>query len=980
MATTHDLVCRRHRLFRPCCRRASGDESAARRRLKPSVMWFCLLLVVPAHRTTGNEVTAPDTHPLMPGIRSRELHNVNWPRTYHDKLVTGFSPLVCGMSAEPELWSSIDVTTTVDWVHAVKDSSGHHQLLVYDGSLRLVSAEGKVLWTNDEVAVARSASQAVLYYGDLRENGQMELLVADSRRLSLVDAVSGKQQWTYLFEPAYVSLQTRPTSLVAADIRPDLPGLEAAVFPMYSERGYLISFPPQGDPKILWDTLAVVPGEHAPGPGGGERADHGCWTQVDLSAGEAPIIWNVRHHRCRGFDPLTGKMVSTLVYEIGGTEKRNYGPATLGYGAAGQRLMCMAGEAVQFHVHTIELNREGPSRLLWQEYYGELLVSGKPGRRALRSVVTGDIDFDGTTEIVYNLTDDSRDLRSFVIVRDAETGYIESELADCQCEHAIVVRDSPSATWLLVRPTAGHTIPASDLLLYRVTGEHPPQQVAHWPEASLWGPQEFSTGQGRGLYLRKTDEHGRLHVARVALEATGPRVVGQSDAPTIVNFSHLATIDQGDGESVYVSAPVEGELRAFSFDGEIRWTLAVAGAIPGSISAADLDGDGRAELLATTPTDQQLHVYNFDDQGNAQEVRSHPHWFSDPRMATNPLAPLVYDLLGDGTLCSICPGQDSTGHSVVRAFRSDGKLLWESVLDREQPAGPPTRWHAGDFLPGPRAGVVVSSRARQGETIQGTFLLDGKSGEIVWQKGGYLTAHNISLPYYPMGVPTAFDLDGDGVEEIGMDFYCYMAWMRGADGEFSMLHHTANLGEAGALYAGRFHNSYIPVFPTKMEATNADGAPHWLVPVGLHGAVGLMNPDPTDGVWREDLGYDMPRKIGMIDVDGDGRLEVGYAPHSKAIFTCRDLASGRIEWQLKLPEAPESPVITADFDGDGRGEFFIGRYCLGVDAEGQGEIRWTLPEKIRSPVIADFNGDGLGELAGFGQRGIRVFQGQGSSK
>ena len=95
------------------------------------------------------------------------------------------------------------------------------------------------------------------------------------------------------------------------------------------------------------------------------------------------------------------------------------------------------------------------------------------------------------------------------------------------------------------------------------------------------------------------------------------------------------------------------------------------------------------------------------------------------------------------------------------------------------------------------------------------------------------------------------------------------------------------------------------------------------------------------------------------------------------MFTCRDLETGDIEWQLSLPEAPESPVISADFDGDGRGEFLIGRYCLGVDAKGRGEIRWTSPEKIFYPVIADFDGDGLGEIAGFGKNGIYILKGRG---
>ena len=959
------------------CERLASFSRSATRVLHWFVILSCILQSAVADLTRARADETPDAHPLMPGIKSRELNNPDWPRTYHDRLVTGFSPLAGGMAEAPVLWSKIALEHTVDWVHAVDDQRGHRGVLVYDGKLRMVSPDGAVLWTNDQASVARSASAAVLHYGELRQNGSTSLLVADRRDLTLIDADSGIIEWTHRFEPAHVSLQSRPNSLVVADIRPDLPGLEAAIFPLYSERTYLINFPPEGDPRIVWDVLAIVPDEHAPGPGGGERADHGCWTQVDLSNPEEPVIWNVRHHRCRGFDPHTGEILSTLIYDIGGTQKRNYGPARLGFGRGGRRLMCVASEAVQFHVHGIDLNRRGPSTLLWQNYYGELLISGKPGRRELRLVAMDDVDFDGVTEIVYNLTDDSRDLRPHVIVRDGETGAIEAELADCRCEHAVVLEGQAPASWLVVRPTADGEFSTNELLLYKITDESQLDHVAVWPEASLWGPKELLTESGRVLLLRRPGPTSGTEIAQVALEPSGPRVVRESQAARLLQISPMATVHDDENAPIFVGSPVDGALQACDFEGRLRWTLEVSGAIPGMVSAADLNGDGRAELIAAAPSDQRVHIHQFDDQGGAVELRSHRHWMSDPRPAANPLAPLLYDLLGDGTLCLICPGQNADGHSVVRAFQADGSLLWESVLDPRQPAGPPTRWHAGQFLPGPRAAVVVSSRARQGETIQGTFLLDGATGEIVWQKQGYLSEHQISLPYYPLGVPTAFDLDGDGAEEIGMDFYCYMAWMQGSDGRFVRLHHTANLGQAGSLYAGRFHNSYIPVFPfVSNDSRMRAKTPYWLVPVGLYGAVGLMNPDPTDGVWREKLGYDMPRKIGMIDVDGDGRLEVGYAPHSQTLFTCRDMSTGEIEWQLELPEAPVSPVISADFDGDGRGEFLAGPYCVDVNSSGQGEIRWTLPEKLYFPVIADFDGDGHGEIAGFGEQGIRVYRGQ----
>ncbi len=939
-------------------------------------VWMLVGICLTPSFVEGDEQTPPRTHPLMPGIVSSELHNRAWPRTYHDKLVTGFSPLTRGTTADPAVWATVRYANTVEWTYALRNEEGGDELLVFDGVLRLVTATGDVRWMNATLELARSASAAVLYYGDLRGDGTTYLLLGNGSYLAMVNASTGNVEWEHDFSPSYVALVSSPQTIAIADLLPDRPGNEAAVFPLYSERGYLIGFPPIGDPEIIWDRLVIVPGEHAPGPGGGERADHGCWTEVDLSDPEAPVIWNVRHHRCRGFAPRTGEMISSLVYDIGGTHKRNYGPARLGVGPAGERLMCVVGQAVQFHVHAIELNRGAPSELLWQEYYGELLLSGNPGRRALRMVAIDDLDQDGATEIAYNLTDEAHNFRPVLVVRDAASGEVEDELADCTCVRAVISNDEDTTvTWLVVRPTQGHPIPTSDLLLYRNSSAGQWEQVAHWPQTSLWGPTEIQVAHRNDLLIRQHDAEVGMVIRQIALEADGPRIVAETRAAEVVNLSHLQTLRSVDGSLRFIAAPIDGAVRAYDWSGVLEWTLEVSGGAPPILSAADLDGDGRCELLAATPTDQLLHVYAFDDEGTATELRTHSFRSFDPRPAVNPLVPLVYDLKGNGTPAILCPTRNASGHGVIRAFDGHGELLWETVLDADEAGPPPSRWHVGEFLPGPRAGVVVSSQARQGESIQGTYMLDGKTGEILWQKAGYLEAHGISLPYYPMGVPTAFDLDGDRVEEIGMDFYCYMAWLRGADGEILRLHHTANLGEQGALFAGRFHNSYIPFYPAATSGSPVPSVPpHWFVPVGLHGSVGLMKPDPTAGIWREELGYDMPQKVGLIDIDGDGRMEVGYAARSGRNFKCRDLATGEIEWQFELPEPVPTPIVSADFDGDGRGEFLVGRYCLGLDQAGDPRVLWELPAAPLRSLVADFDGDGHGEIAGVAKGRIQILK------
>ena len=103
-------------------------------------------------------------------------------------------------------------------------------------------------------------------------------------------------------------------------------------------------------------------------------------------------------------------------------------------------------------------------------------------------------------------------------------------------------------------------------------------------------------------------------------------------------------------------------------------------------------------------------------------------------------------------------------------------------------------------------------------------------------------------------------------------------------------------------------------------------------------------------------------------------MEVGYAPANRNRFICRDLWTGNIEWQVTLPHLINSPVITADADGDGKGEFLVDRFCIGTNDNGQGEVRFQLPQPLGYGLIADFDGDGAGEIACSHPGGITILK------
>ena len=892
---------------------------------------FAIALVVAYQEVLlgeGADHEFAETHPLMPGIRMRELWDRNWPRPLHDRLATNFSPLVCNMKTTPEVWREISVDGSVEWAELIEKPTGV-ELLVRDGRLRLINAAGEVLWT-------RGSPETLFYQGDLRGNGGYYFLMGGGPRLELLNAETGATEWQHQFEPSYVAVKLR-----VANILPEFPGQEAAVFLNYSNEGSVINFPPEGEPRFVWQREVTIPDEF------NERYDHRSDIQLDLSQPDEPMIWNVRRFRCRGFDARTGEMLSTLSYDIGGSHRRNYGPWSLGHTANGGLLACVVSERVQTHVHAIRLHRTGENELAWEHFYGEVYKKA-PGV-AVESLVTDDVDGDGTTEMVYSVRDPAEKLRSFVRIRDALTGVVEFELADHWGAAAFKdIGKSKSAGMLVFEAPKGATPSRGRMKIFRFTGSSIPQLVGELQGASLWGPAKIATGEGRQLLLRERNSSGQQQVSRYDFVNGELKLMGRSEADGLLAAPILAVLKQPAGEDLYVVASSRGQLEAWTWKGVLRWQLPLLGSSVATISAADLDKNGQAELLVRTPG-KRLRIYSFETNNEPREIADYPHL-----VGSQVHCPVVYDLEGTGSICVLTPVADKKGNFAIRAYRGNGSLKWESSLDFGADEVNSCIINAGQFLSSDHAGVAVSV-ADGRQVREGTYFLDGRTGEQLWFKGRYRDGQVI-FPYRPQSVGTAYDFDGDGTDEIGMDLLCYMAYLRGLDGSFAYLHHTGNIYPEGALYAGRLYNSFCPIF-----ATPSAVKPYWTVPTGF-GPFGLMKPDPREGIWREDLEYDGPPNIAMVDVDGDGAMDVGYAARNERTFVCRNLWTGKIQWKLELPYAPNGLTITADIDGDGKGEFLTGGFCIGTDDAGKGELRWQSPISLSGAIIADLDGDGDGEI------------------
>ena len=872
------------------------------------------------------------THPLMPGVRSVDLHDSNWPRAMHDRLATGFSPLVCNMSEAPHVIAEITAKGSLNGIRITEGANHDPRILVDDGRLRSVSAEGCELWS-------RPSAGSILACGDLRQNGQRHALLGAGRTLTLINLESGATEWKFDCDPAYASVQWASV----ADVLPERPGQEIMLFPNYSEEGMLINLPPQGEPSTIWRVQAVVSGDF------NERYDHyNGLVVLDDSNAARPVIWNIRRHRCRGFDAHTGELISSVVYDVGGAQRRNYGPVKLGRGLDNKPFAAVFGESVQIHVHAIRLRADGDSELAWQHFYGEV-YKDEPGV-ALASHGLVDYDGDGINELAYSVRDPAHNYRSFVRFRAIDTGAIKFELADHWGASIFESVGKEKSKGLLAFRAPGGAMPSGgELTCYIFQQGEPPRRIATLPDVASCGLASIGVAGIGELLLRETDEQGTDGISRYTIDVGRLVKSERTTAAAIASAPLVGAIEAKQLPNQIFLQCTDGDLRALDWEGRIKWTTPLHGGAAATIVAADLDHDRKAELIAATP-DARLRVFAMSAKGSVAERD-----FPSPVSAIRLRQPVVYDLKGLGDLAVITAVQDRQGRLAIRALQPNGVALWETPLDVTAEQITEVVLNPGQLLAANHSAVAVSLQDDR-RVHEGTYLLDGESGAVVWSKRHHRDGA-ISMPYRPNGVPTAYDIDGDGADEIGMDLMSYMAFLRGRDGEFAYIRPTHNIRSEGAVYAGHLYNTFCPLFQTPRETR-----PHWFVSAGF-GPFGLMNQDPETGVWSENLDYDVPPNIGFIDVDGDGRLEAGYAAQNSKEFVCRDLWSGAVEWRLELPYAPNSGSITADFNGDGRGDFLCGPFSIGVNENRQGKLLWQSPIGLSRPIVADFNGDGIGELA-----------------
>jgi hypothetical protein len=400
------------------------------------------------------------------------------------------------------------------------------------------------------------------------------------------------------------------------------------------------------------------------------------------------------------------------------------------------------------------------------------------------------------------------------------------------------------------------------------------------------------------------------------------------------------------------------ELDPGGFTPEVEWTAGDSRNSRATPAVADLDGDGRPELIANlTPLlfgGGALVVFEGDGSGKRWEVDANLGYGSSPA---------VGDLDGDGrpeivsvkALGSQLPLGNGT-YAVV-AYTAEGDLLFETEaydkLDFNYASAPVLADMDHDGSPEIIAGRVIlnhdGSLRGKGEYGQGSWGklppsvtegsfpavsdldLDGRMevivGNAIYAPDGSALWHD---PSQADGIPAIANLDDDPMAEIVVSSY---NTVRALDHNGRVLWGPLELNNANIVSSAAIADvdldgraEILVAGGNQLVALNHDGTQLWSVgAVDLSGASG-----PS-----------------VFDFEGDGLPEVVYCDEEKCVAA--DGRTGAIKFFTSDHASDtmmEYPVI-ADIDADGEAEIIVSHVSNGraLSVYGSGDFEVWAPAR-----------------------------------
>ncbi len=835
----------------------------------------------------------------------------DWPEPRQNQYLTCVQPLAGRMSVPPALLARYDLGRSRPSVRrkATLPDGTEVELCLLSGALQCYAVSGEKVW---ECHPKGLNLDQIVEIGDFDGDSSVEIALQAGRPAQpfgaacLVSLEDGALLWRYNVEPMSYAWYFH-----IGHYLPDTSQKQFVVimhgYPPDKDNGYIVLFEfLEGGhaPKLKW------------------RYDFDKYTcfpsllQTDLDGDGIDELAVESHSRMWFLDAHTGELKHFATWDVSPANVRSYGFVKFVdlNGNGREDFLCIADFAQH---HEVLLNEDGKMVQAWAHGWPESVTTGK--------VVTtwpdppyADLDGDGRIEIVVSMFNSEGEGAWLVRAYDAVTGELEYR--------------SPGLIARQIKDLDGDG--AAEIL---AVGSTDPTQTAV-----------------EGAYLLRAAGEGFER----PWEDDGAEVSElQKDAFVIEKGASMFSLVVNDGGEVSTlpwSPPETTEIPRPSFVPEIQ------GPPFPELLIADVMGTGVNQLI----------VYRNPDVEVLRLTKGH---FEVIAAYQSDALPVIADLDGDGrtelVLCTVGPESPPMVEAITPAEKD--KVLWQNQFPPAERTGLPQPRRAymrtGRFTGKATPDVYVWA----GTPVVRSVVLDGETGALVWEKGEVPNSERYWGP--SVNFASVYDYNADGNEDLvftNPDYYCVAD---GPTGEFllgplfppeifnqpsqGLYTLPAVLERAGedplvCLVAGHYFQAAMSIraeplwykLPMAGQSRCAreafmplpDGA--WLMAFGRqNGDFACVN--VADGATR----WLMPVEascsdVAVCDINGDDALEFVFGTSHKGLYAVADsVDAGRVIWRADLSGAAGAPVI-GDLDGDGASEVVVPTADGYINVYGLGEV------------------------------------------
>jgi len=370
-------------------------------------------------------------------------------------------------------------------------------------------------------------------------------------------------------------------------------------------------------------------------------------------------------------------------------------------------------------------------------------------------------------------------------------------------------------------------------------------------------------------------------VAAAAAQGAEPRLEWSYDTKGKIYASPIIADLENDGRpEVIVCASRDRRVICFDGSGEVRWDYqlrdAAGDGIQATPSVVDYDGDGRKEVF-------------FADRGGVVgclDYRGKLVWRVFTGDSVDYSGPVVADVNGDGRI-EVIVGSDS---GTLYCLDDAGIELWH---------------YQGN---GPIRGIPAVLRDPATSTMRIFAVFSGGKAVCLSSEGTVLWSRDEPSPANSRrSGPALGDLDGDGRVE-----------MVSATGDFQVIACDAMTGEERWRWKGLHQIDQTNSFALadfdgsgRLDVVCGDGA-------GLGGPGHVYRLRDGKALWTADVRGGVVQGPSIGDVDGDGALEIMVCTRENRLVCLSQ--DGQEEWDFPSMAGSLTTPAIGDVDADGKTE------------------------------------------------------------